>query len=77
MSQKKKILFKRKNYIILMLAVFIISFGYIMMSGGGSKNALVFNDEIYNFRRIRLAPSLVLLGFIIALFSIIYSNNKE
>ncbi len=77
MSQKKKILFNRKNYIILVLAVFIISFGYIMMSGGGSENALVFNDEIYSFRRIRLAPSLVLLGFIIALFSIIYSNNKE
>ena len=46
------------------------------MSGGSSQNPLIFNDEIYNFQRIRLAPLLVILGFAMALFSIIYGRRK-
>ena len=76
MNHKKKILFERKNYIILIFAIFIISLGYFIMSGGGSQNPLIFNNEIYNFKRIRLAPLLVILGFALALFSIIYGKRK-
>ena len=47
------------------------------MSGGGSQNPLIFNNEIYNFKRIRLAPLLVILGFALALFSIIYNKRKS
>jgi hypothetical protein len=75
MSDKKKILFERKNYILLILSICIISLGYLLMSGGGSQDTLTFNNEIYNFQRIRLAPSLVIFGFALALFSIIYSNR--
>mgnify|MGYP002015914883 FL=1 len=46
------------------------------MSGGGSQNPLIFNNEIYNFKRIRLAPLLVIFGFVFALFSIIYRKRK-
>ena len=76
MNHKKKILFERSNYIILVISILIISLGYFIMSGGGSQNPLIFNDEIYNFRRIRLAPLLVILGFALALFSIIYRKRK-
>tara|TARA_B100001027_G_scaffold214934_1_gene187960 strand:- start:1092 stop:1322 length:231 start_codon:yes stop_codon:yes gene_type:complete len=76
MNHKKKILFERKNYIILIFSIFIISLGYFIMSGGGSQNPLIFNNEIYNFKRIRLAPLLVILGFALALFSIIYGKRK-
>ena len=76
MSDKKKILFERRNYIILIFSIFIISLGYFIMSGGGSQDPLIFNNEIYNFKRIRLAPLLVILGFSLALFSIIYSKRK-
>ncbi len=75
MSDKKKILFERKNYVLLILSICIISLGYLLMSGGGSQDTLTFNNEIYNFQRIRLAPSLVIFGFALALFSIIYSNR--
>ena len=40
------------------------------MSGGGSDDPNVFNDEIYNFRRIRLAPFLVVFGFVIEAYAI-------
>ena len=76
MTHKKKILFGRKNYIILIFSIFLISLGYFIMSGGGSQNPLIFNNEIYNFKRIRLAPLLVILGFTLALLSIIYDKRK-
>ena len=76
MNHKKKIIFGRKNYIILIFSIFIISLGYFIMSGGGSQDPLVFNNEIYNFKRIRLAPLLVILGFALALFSIIFGKRK-
>ena len=76
MDHKKKILFERRNYIILIFSIFVISLGYFIMSGGGSQNPLIFNNEIYNFKRIRLAPLLVILGFALALFSIIYGKRK-
>jgi len=76
MNHKKKILFRRKNYIILMFSILLISLGYFVMSGGGSQNPLIFNNEIYSFKRIRLAPLLVIFGFTLALLSIIYSKRK-
>ena len=46
------------------------------MSGGGSENSEVFNNEIYNFRRIRLAPLVVIFGFILCIISILYKDKK-
>jgi hypothetical protein len=46
------------------------------MSGGGSDDPDVFNPEIFNFRRIRLAPTIVLLGFGLAIYSIFSPSNK-
>ena len=46
------------------------------MSGGGSEDPNVFNDEIYNFRRIRLAPTLVLIGFAIEIYAILAKPKK-
>ena len=75
MSRDKKILFERKNYIILIFSICLISIGYLLMAGGGSQDPLTFNNEIYSFQRIRLAPSLVIFGFALALFSIIYRKR--
>ena len=76
MNHKKKILFRRKNYIVLMISILLISLGYFVMSGGGSQNPLIFNNEIYSFQRIRLAPLLLIFGFTLALLSIIYGKRK-
>jgi hypothetical protein len=46
------------------------------MSGGGSDDPKVFNDAIFNFRRIRLAPTVVLIGFGITIYSIFKSPKK-
>ena len=46
------------------------------MSGGETSDPDIFNHEIYNFRRIRLAPLIVLSGFILCIFSILYKDKK-
>ena len=46
------------------------------MSGGGSDDPNVFNQEIFSFRRIRLAPTFVLLGFVIGIYSILTKSKK-
>ena len=75
MSRDKKLLFERKNYIILIFSICLLSVGYLLMSGGESQDPSIFNNEIYSFQRIRLAPSLVIFGFALALFSIIYKKR--
>ncbi len=70
-TPKKNFLFEKQNYRILFAALLIIAIGFILMAGGGSEDPNYFNEEIFNFRRIRLAPSLVLLGFGVAMYSIL------
>ena len=72
----KDFLFNKRRYRILFISIFIIALGFIIMSGGESSDPDIFNDEIYNFRRIRLAPLMVVLGFILCIFSILYKDKK-
>ena len=60
--KKNQFLFSKKRYQILFLSILIIGLGFLLMSGGGSNNPDVFNNEIYSFRRIRLAPLVVISG---------------
>ena len=74
---KKKLLFNKKNYFMLLLATIIISIGFIIMSGGESNNPMIFNNEIFNFQRIRLAPTIVFFGFVIAVYSIFVESKSK
>lgn len=69
-------LFGKKNYTFMLIGLGIIALGFILMSGGGSDNPNVFNPEIFNFRRIRLAPTLVLAGLGLQIYAIMSSPNK-
>ena len=67
--------FGKKNYQLMLLGLIFITLGFFLMSGGGSDDPNIFNDEIYNFRRIRVAPILVVFGFIIEVYAIM--KNPE
>lgn len=73
----KKFLFEKRNYRFLFLALGIIALGFILMAGGGSEDPNYFNEEIFNFRRIRLAPTLVLIGFGVAIYSILTKESTK
>ena len=76
MSQKR-ILFGKKNYFILLLSLIIIAIGFFLMSGGGSNDPNIFNPEVFNFRRLKLAPTIVIIGFILSVFSILMKNKNS
>ena len=75
-KNNKEFIFKKSNYLIMIVGIIFIGLGFLLMSGGGSEDPNIFNTEIYNFRRIRLAPSLVLIGFGIQVYAILYSGKK-
>jgi hypothetical protein len=73
---KNNFIFKKRNYKIMILGLIIIAVGFILMSGGGSEDPNIFSTDIYNFRRIRLAPTLVLLGLGIQIYAILSATDK-
>jgi Protein of unknown function (DUF3098) len=76
-EQKQEFLFEKVNYKILLIGIVVIAIGFILMSGGGSEDPKVFSDAIFNFRRIRLAPTVVLIGFGITIYSILKNPKKS
>jgi len=79
MKNKKEFIFSKKNYRLMLIGLGVIVLGFILMIGGGSKDPDVFNPAIFNFRRIRLAPALVLIGFGIEIAAILrsFKNTKK
>ena len=75
MSKKDKLLFGRRNYKYMLIGLLFIVAGFILMSGGGSDDPNIFNEKIYSFRRIRLAPILVIAGFIIEVYAILTKSD--
>ena len=59
-----------ENYRLLILGFVIILIGFLLMQGGKSTNPNEFNPEIFSFRRITLAPIVVLAGFIFEIYAI-------
>ena len=66
-APKPVFLFERVNYKFLFLAIALIVVGFVFMAGGANDNPEVFNQAVFNFQRIRLAPTLVLVGFGVAI----------
>ena len=73
MSETKnaQALFTKENYKWMAIGAVVIAVGYLMMTGGKSENVNVFQrEEVYSFRRITLAPIVILLGLGIEVFAI-------
>lgn len=68
--------FKRKNYLWMVIGLVVIATGFALMSGGGSDDPQVFNEAIFSWRRIRLAPTMVLIGFGIEIYAILLNPDK-
>ena len=74
---KSQFIFGKKNYKWMFIGLACIALGFILMAGGGSDDPNVFNPDIFNWRRIRLAPTLVLIGFGIQVYAILLNPNKD
>ncbi|GAB1454438.1 DUF3098 domain-containing protein [Draconibacterium sp.] len=70
----------KENYKLMAIGFAIIVVGFILMAGGGSDDPNVFNPDIFSFRRITLAPIILLFGFAFEIFAIMKkpkSNNQS
>ncbi len=74
---KKEFIFQKKNYMFMFIGIAFIALGFMLMSGGGTDDPNVFNEGIYNFQRIRLAPTLVLIGLGIEVYAILLNPHKK
>ncbi|GCD78019.1 hypothetical protein JCM31826_15010 [Thermaurantimonas aggregans] len=76
-SSQKPFIFGKTNYLIMISGILLMAIGYLLMKGGGSDDPNVFNEEIFSPRRIRVAPALIILGFITQIFAIMYQPKEQ
>jgi hypothetical membrane protein len=70
-SRNYKPLFGKENYRWMMIGMAVILLGLLLMIGGKSKDPNVFNPaEVYSFRRITIAPILILAGLVLEIVGI-------
>ena len=69
-------IFTKKKYLILMLILSLLILGFILMSGGGSSDPNVFSPEMFNFRRITVAP-IIIIGSYTALMCLILKKSSN
>ena len=76
-QEEVKMPFGRDNYLWVLIGIAFILVGFLLMIGGGSDNPDVFNEAIFSFRRLTLAPILVLAGFGIEIYAIMKKPKGE
>ena len=67
----------KENLKLLVVGFLIIVIGFILMTGGKSSDPKQFNPEIFSFRRITLAPVVVLFGFLFEIYAIMKRPKSE
>jgi uncharacterized membrane protein len=73
---KNDFAFGKDNFILIAVSVVIIIVGFLLMSGGGAQDSASFNPEIFDSRRISVAPIITMIGFGLMIFAIL-KNSKE
>jgi uncharacterized membrane protein len=77
-NEQQSFMFHKMNYQIMIAGIVLIALGFILMAGGRSEDPNVFDPkEIYSFRRITLAPILVMLGFIVEIIAIMWMPKES
>jgi hypothetical protein len=67
----------KENYVLLLIGLAIIVAGFLLMAGGGAKSPDEFNaKELFSFRRVTLAPLIILIGFVFEIYAIMKRPKK-
>jgi hypothetical protein len=73
-NQKEGFAISQTNVKIIVISVVLIVVGYFLVAGGKSDDPNVFNPELFNFRRLTLAPIVMMLGFVGVVYGIMKKN---
>lgn len=75
--ERSNFAFRRINFILLAVSMVIVILGFILMSGPGSTET-EFNPDIFSDRRIKVAPVVCLVGFLMMIVAVVYRpKNKK
>ncbi|MCB0484369.1 MAG: DUF3098 domain-containing protein [Flavobacteriales bacterium] len=74
---ERPLIFGKENYMFLAIGFVLVVIGFILMSGGASENPAVFNPEVFSFRRITLAPIVVIVGFGFVMYAIFHKKRNK
>jgi len=69
--------YTRTNYLLMIAGVMLVIIGFALMAGGKQQGAEFKPDEIYSARRIVLAPIVVVLGFVVEVFAVMWLPKKK
>lgn len=72
----EKFALPKKNILLVLVGLAIMVLGYILLSGGGSDDPNVFNYEMFNFRRLVVAPIVIVSGFVFEIYAIMKRPKK-
>lgn len=77
-------LFGKKNYILMAVGLALIVLGFFLMTGNdantrpdGTFDPNYWNEDIFSWRRIRLAPFLVIAGFVVEIYAILVNPTSK
>ncbi|MHB1921253.1 MAG: DUF3098 domain-containing protein [Chitinophagaceae bacterium] len=76
--QGKTFLFSRENYQIMIAGIVIFILGLMLMAGGKSTDPNQFHpSQVYSFRRITVAPIVVMVGLLVEIYAIMKKPKPE
>lgn len=70
-------IFTKNKYLALVLIISFLTLGFMLMNGGGSDDKTIFNDEIFSFRRITLAPLVIIISYISLIWLILKKHRID
>lgn len=76
-SEGAQFAFHKQNYILVIVGLVILGIGFLLMIGGGSDDPAVFNYALFDFQRLTLAPILILTGYVIEIFAILWRPKAK
>ena len=76
-EDQKVMPFGKQNYIIVLIGLALLALGFILMLGGGYTDPDVFNEKMFDFRRITLSTILILAGFVVEIVAIFWKGKNK
>lgn len=77
MENKDKMALGPKGLKLMLAGVVVMIAGYILMTGGGSKDPQVFNYAMFDFRRLVAAPIVILAGITVEVLAIVGAVRRK
>lgn len=74
---KRPPLFRKTNYILMVVGAVVLIAGYICLRGGAVADPNTFDGEIFNARRLVVAPILMFAGLVIEVVAIMWHPRAK